>query len=436
MTANNTMDEALNNLTTLFPSVDRTFLEDVYVSTKKDFDKTVDQLLSMGIELDVGSKKGEKEKEKPPAPTVPSYPKPISPAPYPTLSYPTPTSYPTPGSPLLPQVSSPVSSPSLPPPMNPNVPPQNFQPLQPTITPNSGLYHSNMYSAPAPPPIMSTSQPIVTSPTPTAPLATNVNSSQGDQKRLETMKQELSLEYQRINEKHEYNLALQQKLEQLSEFTSSEQKKLEEQRQQFAEEKRRFSEEFSTRFKALEEDFQRQREELQRQEEQRREDERAEEYAKAQAKEEKRRAKELAREDEERARHEADIEKSEQIEMLTRRVQEAQTTLEEVIQEKDLHIQTMRDKYDAEIEDLKGHIRSLERALKTAEYDASSEVLSYFSSVVSTLASGIHAVSLERANNSGENGEVSESGQPLKDLKRTFFKTINDQLGDKLRDLE
>jgi hypothetical protein len=33
-------DEALNNLIALFPSVDRVFLEDVYGSSNKDFDKT------------------------------------------------------------------------------------------------------------------------------------------------------------------------------------------------------------------------------------------------------------------------------------------------------------------------------------------------------------------------------------------------------------
>lgn len=34
------MEEAMNKLAQYFPSLDRAFLEDVYVSTNKDFDKT------------------------------------------------------------------------------------------------------------------------------------------------------------------------------------------------------------------------------------------------------------------------------------------------------------------------------------------------------------------------------------------------------------
>ena len=114
-----------------------------------------------------------------------------------------------------------VSSPQLPPPISPNVPP----PLQPAISaplpvlsnPPVGYPPRDLHTMYTTPPPIMTSTPVPTSPTPTAPPSTNLNSSQVDQKRMETMKQELALEYQRINDKHKYNLELQQKLEQLSE---------------------------------------------------------------------------------------------------------------------------------------------------------------------------------------------------------------------------
>jgi hypothetical protein len=70
----------------------------------------------------------------------------------------------------------------------------------------------------------------------------------------------------------------------------------------------------------------------------------------------------------------------------------------------------------------------LEHEVKVTKVETSAEVLSYFSAVVSTLADGIHAVSIERANRSEEENE--REGDSLKDLKRTFFRTINDSLTD------
>lgn len=418
------MDDALTNLANLFPSLDKVFLEDVFVTSKKDFDKTVDQLLGMGIEMEVG-----KKDQKPAA----------TPAPMPT---PTPITKPMPtythqsNVPLYPAPNSPiphhqVSSPHLPPPMNPNVPPPH-QPLEPPVSyPTRNI--NTMYTTP--PPIIS-STPIATSPTPTAPPATNLNSSQVDQKRNETMKQELAMEYQRLNEKHKYNLELQQKLEQLSEFTTSEQKRLEEQRTAFAEEKRRFTEEVSARFKALEDDYQRQKEELQQQEETRIAAAKEEAEAKEQAKEVKRQLKQQQNEDAERMQRDAEVERNEQLDILTRRLQEAQSHLEQVLQEKNQQIQALRDNSEGEIQHLRERIDQLERQLKNSQYETSNEVLSYFSTVVSTLASGIHAVSIDRANNAGENGDAPATGDALKDLKRTFLRTVNDQLHDKLRESE
>eukprot|EP00026_Physarum_polycephalum_P007624 Phypoly_transcript_07689.p1 GENE.Phypoly_transcript_07689~~Phypoly_transcript_07689.p1 ORF type:complete len:440 (+),score=136.57 Phypoly_transcript_07689:57-1376(+) len=439
MTANsNNLEDALNNLTNLFPNVDRAFLEDVYVSSKKDFDNTVDTLLSMGIDMDV-DKTAKKPTPVQPTPFQPT-PTPVKPQQQtnvntPPPSYPTLTaSYPTPGSPHAPHPSAHHL-----PPLNPNVPPSTTLPSLQTVltaTPMDSYPPRNIHQMyTTPPPIISPT-PVVTSPTPTAPPATNLNSSQVDQKRMETMKQELALEYQRIAEKHKYNLELQQKLEQLSEFTSTEQKKLEEQRALLAEEKRKFTEELNTRFKALEDDYQRQRDELLRQEEQRAAAAREQEEAKAQAKEERRRLKALQKEEGERQRSEADVERIQQVESLTRRLEEAQENLESVLKEKNEQIERMRDNSDAEIEALKERIRNLERQLRKTEYEVSEEVLSYFSTVVSTLASGIHAVSIERANAAGENGEMPENAEPLRDLKRTFFKTINEQFSNKLREQE
>jgi hypothetical protein len=290
-----------------------------------------------------------------------------------------------------------------------------------------------MYTTP--PPILSATR-VVTSPTPTAPPAISLNNSQVEQKRMETMKQELSIEYQRINDKHKYNLELQQKLEQLSEFTTSEQKKLEEQRAIFAEEKRRFTEELSARFKALEDDYQRQREELQILEEQRTADAKAQEDAKAQAKEVKRRLKAQERELAEELKLESEAKKNELLEILENELQLVKKRSEEQLREKDEQFTTLRDVGQLQVEELTARVKELERKLKTIEYDTSAEVLSYFSTVVSTLASGIHAVSMERENSRYENGEMPESGQPIKELKRTFFRSISEQLDRKLQEQE
>jgi len=253
---------------------------------------------------------------------------------------------------------------------------------------------------------------------------------------METMKQELAIEYQRINDKHKYNLELQQKLEQLSEFTSSEQRKLEEQRAIFSEEKRKFTEELSTRFKALQEEYTRQKEDLQRQEEQRVATAEEQALATRQAKEVKKLLKAQQKEDADRIHKEAEAAREAELNSLRDNLRETQTSNDQLLAEKNREIQALLESSTAEYEALSERVKYLERQLKTSEYNASVEVLSYFSSVVSTLAGGIHAVSLERANNTGENGEACEDGEPLKDLKRTFFRTINEQFVNKLKELD
>lgn len=440
------MEDALNKLAQYFPSLDRAFLEDVYVSTNKDFDKTVDEFLAMGVDMNVDKKQEQQKKQqyqeplKPTQPAVvqnhsilsPNVPPPINPHYY------------TPSSPQVPQhqpqhqqqhqqyqqhqIVNNNNNPSrLSPVTTPPVVSSNYQP--PT--------RMDMYNIPATPPPINSINPSslsLSSTSPTAPLAVK-NDSQMDQKRNETMKQELSLEYQRISEQHKYNLELQQKLDQLSEFTSSEQRKLEEQRNAFNDEKRRFAEELTNKFKALQDDHERQRKQLAEQEEQRIAQTQAEAEDRRQEKEKKRVIKDRLRQEEAVARQQEEERNSVLIADLQSKLAKSLSLNNELQQCTD---ELAQFKYDAEhkISALEDDNKNLKKQLKDTEYEASSEVLSYFSSVVSSLADGIHSVSMERANKRENESEGEREESPLKDLKKTFFTTINESLNNKLREYD
>jgi len=44
--------EAINNLSSMFPGIDKEMVTDIFLGCKKDFDKTIDQLIGMGAELE------------------------------------------------------------------------------------------------------------------------------------------------------------------------------------------------------------------------------------------------------------------------------------------------------------------------------------------------------------------------------------------------
>jgi hypothetical protein len=412
------MDESLHNLATLFPSLDKLFLEDVYVSSKKDFDKTVDQLLSMGVELDVGKK----EQKATPAPVN---------RPPPTAS--TQPFYSSNTSP--PQVAAPLVPLSIPHPITPGSP--RLAPVLPhSITPAPTMNYPSMFNVPATPPPINTASNLnssgVSSPTPTAPPAATskpANENQADQKRLETMKQELSMEYQRINDKHKYNLELQQKLEQLSDFTAAEQRKLEEQRTAFQEDKRRFTEELTSRFKAMQEDQNRLKEQLQRQEEDRVALFEAEAEANRQAKAAKRGAKLLRMAEDERERQDAESrrlqsteqEKCEIQQMLEQKLVATKFHYENALGEKDNEMRKLQEAKDDDIRELMHEIEALKTQLANSAKSSRDHVATSLTTLVTSITEGISAASREKVVGSDQSEIIAQ-------FQHTLFRTIANSL--------
>lgn len=400
-------EEVLSNLGSMFPSIDKLFLEDVFVSSNKDFDKTVDQLLSMGVELDVAKKEPQKPQ---PTPLQPS--RPVS---SPTIL--SPVIMHTPHAPpqFPPHAQAPSHIPSYPPlnnsiNMNPPIPQTSAPPLT-----NSVSYPTvpTMFNVPATPPPINTSS---AKPSPTSPTAPPSKPADGsvETKRLETLKGELSLEYQRINDTHKYNLELQQKLEQLRDYTTAEQKKLDEQRVQLQEDKRNFTEELTNRFKAMQDEHARLKDQLQKQEQDRIAAMEAEAEVTRRAKEARKQQKEIQRQDEERQRqafenqrlYEAEQEKNAYIEKMEHEREDLKREYETYLSERDYKTNKLEE-----------YIAELQQQLENASLVARNRTLEPLTALAAAIIDGVHSSSSQQPSGSSEEDK-------MKDFHRRILHTI------------
>lgn len=428
-------EDALNSLANLFPAADRNFLEDVFVSSSKDYDKTVDQLLSMGMELSMGNK----DQKPTPTPLKPT-PAPINTAPVSRLS-PPPTHIPShapshhapshhapayvPEPPLIPTPAhiTPVQSVNISQPA-----PITSPPLTSSITYPSVPTVPNMFNVPATPPPINTNNiskaPVASAP-PSAPPSKPADGSV-EQKRLETLKQELALEYQRINDTHKYNLEVQQKLEQLREYTTAEQRKLDEQRALLQDDKRKFTEELTARFKSMQEEHTKLKEQLERREQERIAAMEAEAEAMRQAKEIRKREKAIKREEEAAARELEERRKQELAE------QEKREYMQRIEEEKDAIKQHYEDVImgrDVEIRTLHEQIESLHAQLDKAASADRASLLDFLSTLSTSIA--------ESAHNGAATPVVGDTQEEKnQDFRRNIYRSIATSFTKRANDVQ
>jgi DNA repair exonuclease SbcCD ATPase subunit len=159
---------------------------------------------------------------------------------------------------------------------------------------------------PAPAPVSPTpfpSAPPVLSPILSVPAITPIPESNKhvEEKRLETLKQELALEYQRLAETQKTSLAQEKRLEQLRQFIAVEQKKLDDERANFQAEMSKREAEFANKLNLLQAQFQKQ---AQLEEEKRVQEEAKRKQEKEQRRSEKQKTKEQRKAEKERQREE------------------------------------------------------------------------------------------------------------------------------------
>lgn len=241
--------DAVDTLTAMFSNIDKEMVADIFLGCKKNFDEAMEQLFSMGAEL-----------EKKPAPSKPT------PAPVEEKKLTTP-----------------------PPPPHTHI----YSPPQPLVQHTS---HVPQASAPN----MSPNTPrrgdavVATPPHTPVPTAMFSEQTQAEQRHLELLKEQLSQEYRRLADMQEATVTQDKQLSakrtaiaQDAQKVEDDRRALEEAQDAFAQDKRRLEEHLSSRLREMKEQMRRNEEEarLQQEENRTREEFAREEAARAEAEE-------------------------------------------------------------------------------------------------------------------------------------------------------